>query len=100
MDSIVIMGAGPIGALVGVVAKHSGASRIIISDFDQARLEMAAKLGFDAVNSKEADLTQYVRQATNGDGADLFLNVPGPNRRFGDDYSLPHGRHDLSGRRT
>ena len=77
MDSIVIMGAGPIGALVGVVAKHSGASRIIISDFDQARLEMAAKLGFDAVNSKEADLTQYVRQATNGDGADIVFECTG-----------------------
>lgn len=77
LDKIAIMGAGPIGVLVGIMAKHSGAAKIIISDFDPARLEMCKKLGFEAVNTKGTSLTDYVMNATNGDGADIVFECTG-----------------------
>lgn len=77
MDSILIQGAGPIGTLVGVVAKHSGAARIIISDFDEARLAVGRRLGFETVNVNQTNLTEYVRRATNGDGADIVFECTG-----------------------
>lgn len=77
MDRILIQGAGPIGTLVGTVAKHSGAARIIISDFDETRLAVSRKLGFETVNAGRENLTEYVRRATNGDGADIVFECTG-----------------------
>ena len=77
MDSIVIQGAGPIGALVGIVAQHSGAANIIISDLDAARLEMARELGFQAIDSSKDDLIGYTKEVTNGDGADIVFECTG-----------------------
>ena len=51
LDSAVVTGAGPIGVLTALVAKHSGASRVVISDIDAARLAMCADLGFEARNN-------------------------------------------------
>lgn len=43
-DSLVICGAGPIG-LVSLLAAHAaGAAPIVITDLDEARLEMARRL--------------------------------------------------------
>lgn len=77
LDKIAIMGAGPIGVLVGIMSKHSSAAKIMISDFDPARLEMCKKLGFEAVNTKEVSLTDYVMKATDGDGADIVYECTG-----------------------
>jgi len=76
-DTVAILGAGPIGTLVGIVAKDSGAARVIISDFDEGRLDMARQLGFEAVNSKEESLTAYVKRVTGGVGADIVFECTG-----------------------
>lgn len=77
MDTVAILGAGPIGALVGIVAKHCGAAQVIISDFDRGRLEMARKLGFEAVDSNLTSLAEYVKKVTGGVGADIVFECTG-----------------------
>ncbi|XP_057307172.1 sorbitol dehydrogenase-like [Hydractinia symbiolongicarpus] len=46
-DTVLILGAGPIGLVTLMVAKAAGASRIAITDLDANRLQMASKLGAD-----------------------------------------------------
>ncbi len=76
-DTAVIIGAGPIGILTGIVLKNIGAARIIISDIDAARLDMCREFGFDAVNAKDTDLIDYVDKTTDGVGADVVFECSG-----------------------
>lgn len=77
LDSAVVIGAGPIGILTGVMLKHCSASRVIISDIDEARLAMCREFGFEAVNVKERNLTDYVNETTGGDGVDIVFECSG-----------------------
>ncbi|XP_043527771.1 sorbitol dehydrogenase-like isoform X1 [Frieseomelitta varia] len=46
-SKVLILGAGPIGLLSLLVAKAMGASRVVITDLSQSRLDLAKKLGAD-----------------------------------------------------
>jgi 2-desacetyl-2-hydroxyethyl bacteriochlorophyllide A dehydrogenase len=76
-DSVAILGAGPIGLLIGLVAKQAGASDIIISDISPYRLQIAKQLGFTSINSKEFDMKETVLSRTKGVGADVVFEVAG-----------------------
>lgn len=45
--AVVVMGAGPIGLLTAMVARHRGAARVMMTDIRPAALAFAASLGFD-----------------------------------------------------
>ncbi|RPB15538.1 GroES-like protein [Morchella conica CCBAS932] len=45
-STVLIIGAGAVGLLVGAMAKLSGASRIIITDINEGRTDFAVKEGF------------------------------------------------------
>ncbi len=77
LSTAAIMGAGPIGIMVGVMLKYAGASRIIISDIDQGRLDLCKEFGFETVNAKETTLTEYVDSTTNGVGTDYVFECTG-----------------------
>ncbi|SBW12837.1 Dehydrogenase [uncultured Alphaproteobacteria bacterium] len=77
LDSVVITGAGPIGVLTALVAKHSGASRVVISDIDEARLGLCRELGFEAVNVRQEAVVDYVARTTGGDGMDVVFECSG-----------------------
>jgi threonine dehydrogenase-like Zn-dependent dehydrogenase len=77
LDSTVVVGAGPIGVLTGILLKHCGASQVIISDVDEARLAMCRELGLDAVNVKETNLVDYVNEKTNNVGVDIVFECSG-----------------------
>ena len=76
-DRVVVLGAGPIGLLVALVAQHAGAGRVLISDIDPARLALAAGLGFTPVDVRAQDLATEVAAATDGDGADVVFECAG-----------------------
>ncbi|MDF2963433.1 MAG: zinc-binding dehydrogenase, partial [Paenibacillus sp.] len=76
-DSIAILGAGPIGLLVGVVAKRAGAGQAMISDISPYRLGIAEQLGLTALNAQAVDITQEVLKRTGGNGADIVFEAAG-----------------------
>lgn len=78
-DTVAILGAGPIGLIVGLAAKLAGAGKIFISDISPFRLGKARELGFTTVDAKENDVVQVVKEATNGVGADVVFEVAGTN---------------------
>ncbi|MFD2616622.1 zinc-dependent alcohol dehydrogenase [Terrilactibacillus laevilacticus] len=76
-DTVLILGAGPIGLLIGLAAQNAGAGEIIISDVSPFRLEKAKELGFHVVDSQTDDVVQVALSLTNGKGADVVFEVAG-----------------------
>lgn len=77
LDTAVVVGAGPIGMLCGIMLKHAGASKIFISDVVEKRLRIAEELGFTPVNPAKEDLEKVVKDATGGEGCDVFFECSG-----------------------
>lgn len=75
-DKAVVIGGGPIGILVALVAKSFGAD-VVISEINPFRLGFAKDLGIDTVNPTEKDLVTYVNTWTDGVGADVCFEVSG-----------------------
>ncbi len=75
-EDVLVVGGGPIGILVALVAKQSGA-RVIVSEVSEYRLGIARKLGFETVNPLSDDVVQYVQDATEGKGVEVVFEVSG-----------------------
>jgi 2-desacetyl-2-hydroxyethyl bacteriochlorophyllide A dehydrogenase len=72
----VVIGGGPIGMLVALVARHAGAC-VLVSEVNPARLEFARSLGLEAVNPADPDLPALCKELSNGSGADIVFEVSG-----------------------
>jgi len=72
----VVLGGGPIGMLVAMVAKNKGA-RVIISEVNPVRIALAKELGFEVVNPIEIDVVAYMEKETDGKLADVVFEVAG-----------------------
>jgi 2-desacetyl-2-hydroxyethyl bacteriochlorophyllide A dehydrogenase len=75
-ETALVIGGGPIGMLIAMVAKEAGA-RVILSEINEARLAMAAAMGFTGINPRETDVAKEVEAATGGAGADVVFEVSG-----------------------
>ena len=75
-DEVVVLGGGPIGMLVALVAKQAGAS-VLLSEINPYRVALAHSLGFDALNPMETDLVKTVMARTGDAGADYVFEVSG-----------------------
>ena len=70
-----MIGGGPIGVLVALVARAAGAD-VVISEIDAYRREMATSLGLSTVDPRQG--IWHVREEwTGGAGADVALEVSG-----------------------
>lgn len=77
-DTVVIIGAGPIGLLMLEAVKLKNPKLIIVSDHHDERLQVARDLGADiTINSKKEDLVEVVKKETNNLGADIVLEAAG-----------------------
>ncbi len=72
-DTVVVMGAGPIGCLHVIIAKARGA-RVVVSEPSPIRRRLAERCGPDAVvDPTTEDLGSRVRQMTAGVGPDIVV---------------------------
>ena len=75
-DLVLINGCGTIGLMTLQAVKASGASRIIVSDLDGARLAAAEKMGAtDLING--GNVPEQVHALTGGRGVDLAFDAVG-----------------------
>ena len=75
-ETAVVLGGGPIGLLVAMVAKETGAN-VIVSEVNEKRIKKANELGLNAVNPTKIDLVKYVIEQTEGRRADVVFEVAG-----------------------
>jgi len=75
-ETAVVLGGGPIGVLVALVARHHGA-RVFISEINPARIALAVEMGFDVIDPSSRDLVKYISEQTEGALADVVFEVAG-----------------------
>lgn len=74
---VAVLGAGPIGLLTGLVLKRLGVERLFVTDVDGYRLQVARSLGLEALDARETDVVGHVRDASEGEGADVVFEAAG-----------------------
>ena len=80
-DLAVVMGAGPIGMLTALAALAGGCSRVVLTDVQQPKLDLAATLGpIVPVNVTEQSVVEVVHGLTDGWGADVVFEASGNAR--------------------
>lgn len=75
-DTVAVTGAGPIGILTALTARHAGAERVIVSETSPARRRLAEQLGLTVVPAG-ATLTATALGLTDGEGADVTFDAAG-----------------------
>jgi threonine 3-dehydrogenase len=76
--NVVIFGAGPIGLFAVPIARASGAKKVVTVEPSPFRLDLARRLGSDAVVNPTSDNVKHrVMDETGGEGADVVLEMSG-----------------------
>jgi L-iditol 2-dehydrogenase len=78
-ETVLVMGQGPIGLILAVLAKRAGA-RVITSDLYSSRLTIANSFGLNlTIDASKVDAVKVVREMTEGRGADAVVLAVGGN---------------------
>lgn len=77
-DTVLVIGAGPIGLLCAILAVAAGAKHVIVTGVaaDHSRLQLARDIGAIPVNIDEQDPLQVLR-GVQADGADIVYETSG-----------------------
>lgn len=75
-EQVVVVGGGPIGVLIAVVARESGAD-VVVVETAAFRREVAATLGFRSLDPAADDVVEQVQEWTAGAGAAVSFEVSG-----------------------
>ncbi|MDO4459893.1 MAG: zinc-dependent alcohol dehydrogenase family protein [Clostridia bacterium] len=79
-DNVVVIGGGAIGLIMMQLAKMTGAAKIVVSEPNEMRREVALKLGADmAVNPMEEGYVEKVNEFFGEPGADVIIECVGNN---------------------
>jgi len=73
-EFVVVLGGGPIGTLIALVAQHKGA-RVLVSELNPFRIRILRDFGIEVVNPAETELVALVEEQTGGAGADVVFEV-------------------------
>ncbi|MFA6289969.1 MAG: zinc-binding alcohol dehydrogenase [Opitutaceae bacterium] len=76
-QSVVVIGAGPIGQMAARWALTSGASRVLIADLAEERLKLAARIGAIPVKGSAAETTAEVRRLLGGARPNVVIDSTG-----------------------
>ena len=77
-DTVVVVGAGPVGLAAIITAKLYGPGRIVAVDLDNSRLERAQEFGADVtINDSSENAVERVQEMTDGLGADVVMEAVG-----------------------
>jgi threonine 3-dehydrogenase len=92
-EDVLITGAGPIGIMAAAVARHAGARYIVITDLNEYRLDLAAKMHVDlALNIKQTSIAEAQKKLGMKEGFDVGLEMSGSASAFRDMlHNMAHG---------
>jgi L-iditol 2-dehydrogenase len=93
-ETVLVIGQGPIGMILGVLAKRTGAT-VVTTDLYAGRLTISKQLGLkQTIDASSTDPVKAVRELTEGRGADAAILAVGGNGliRSAMDAVRPGGR--------
>ena len=76
-EDVLVTGAGPIGIMAAAICKRNGARKVIITDLNEYRLELARSMGLSAVNVGTHELGEVMRESHMVEGFDVALEMSG-----------------------
>jgi threonine 3-dehydrogenase len=77
-EDVLITGAGPIGIIAAGICAHNGARRVVVTDVNSYRLDLAKKMGATAtVDLRESTLEETMREQDIIEGFDVGLEMSG-----------------------
>lgn len=76
-ETALIIGGGPIGMLIAMVAEHAGARQIVISEISDSRRAFAEELGYQTVNPLSDQFDKELMKLTESKGFDVAFEVSG-----------------------
>jgi threonine 3-dehydrogenase len=77
-EDVLITGAGPIGIMAAIVARHAGARHVVITDVSPYRLELARKIGVTvAADTRQRPLGQIMADLGMREGFDVGMEMSG-----------------------
>lgn len=76
-DTTLVIGGGPIGLIVGMVAKISGASKVVFSEINETRTKLIEELGFTVINPNDNEVMEKIKALTDNEGFDVIFEVSG-----------------------
>lgn len=76
-ETVLIIGAGPIGLLALQVLRHNGAGRVFVADLSAERRAVATALGGEALDPRAEDVVAIARDASAGLGAFVSIDAVG-----------------------
>lgn len=84
-EDVLVTGAGPVGIMGAMIAKHVGARYVAISDVNPYRLELAKKMGIQRViDARTESLQDVMADLGMQEGFDVGLEMSGNPRAFND----------------
>ncbi len=84
-EDVLITGAGPIGAMAAAICRHVGARFVVVTDINDYRLDLAAKLGATrTVNVTGETLDDVMAELGMVEGFDVGLEMSGNPAAFRD----------------
>jgi threonine 3-dehydrogenase len=84
-EDVLVTGAGPIGIMGALVAQAVGARKVVITDINPVRLDLARKLGVrHVVDASTEKLADVMRQEGMTEGFDVGLEMSGSAQAFRD----------------
>lgn len=77
-EDVLISGAGPIGCMAAAIVRFTGARHVVVTDFNEYRLELARKLGATrCVNLGNEKLGDVMKELGMSEGFDVGLEMSG-----------------------
>jgi threonine 3-dehydrogenase len=77
-EDILVVGAGPIGLMATAIVRHAGARYIVVSEPNEYRRGLAARMGANVViDPRERDLADVQKQLGMVEGFDVALEMSG-----------------------
>ena len=77
-EDVLITGAGPIGIMSAAIAEHVGAKKVLLTDINQKRLELATKVcDVETLNPLKEDLKAKMTEMGLKEGFDVGLEMSG-----------------------
>lgn len=88
-DTVAVIGAGTIGLFILQAARLKRSRKIFVSDINEFRLDVAAKLGADeTINPEKSNLKEIVFEKTDNKGVDVTFEAVGYASTFQDAISV------------
>ncbi len=76
-QTALVIGGGHIGTVIAEVARAAGASKVVISEPNDARRALAESLGFEVINPVKEDVTEKICELVGTNGFDVVFETSG-----------------------